>query len=42
MQHDLQQVEALATLKPWLNEQRRLMRAAEQEQQRLAAFVAWD
>ncbi|KJS69692.1 MAG: hypothetical protein JM57_09525 [Comamonadaceae bacterium BICA1-1] len=42
MQHDLQQVDELATLKPWLNEQRRLMRAAEQEQKRLASFMAWD
>ncbi|WP_029462750.1 hypothetical protein [Serpentinimonas barnesii] len=42
MQHDLQQVEALPSLKPWLNEQRRLMRAAEREQQRLADFMAWD
>ncbi len=42
MQDDLQQVEALPTLKPWLNEQRRLVREAEREQQRLATFVAWD
>ena len=41
MQHDLQQVEALATLKPWLNEQRRLVREAERFEQRLAALDPW-
>lgn len=41
MQHDLQQVEALPTLKPWLNEQRRLVREAERLDQRLAALDPW-
>jgi len=40
MQHDLQQVQALASLKLWLNEQRRLARAAEREQQQLQAFAS--
>ena len=42
MQHDLEQVQALATLKPWLTEQRRLLRAAEREQQQRRAFASLD
>jgi len=42
MQHDLEQVQALATLKPWLTEQRRLLRAAEREQQQRRAFADLD
>ena len=40
MQHDLQQVQALASLKLWLNEQRRLARAADREQQQLQDFAS--
>jgi len=35
-------VQALATLKPWLTEQRRLLRAAEREQQQRRAFASLD